>query len=680
VALRFLIVLLCSVFTYQSAFAIELGGRDNYRIEGKDVQVLVDKNRLISLSEVNQNSFPQYTSKSINFGLYSGRVWLKLSANSADSSQRILEFKNTQIDEIVLYTLKNKEWVKSETVGDIYPYKKRKNPHRYLHLSLPANGKFLIRIEGRGDPLNLKMSIFTKDGLAKRDYKRQIISGLYFSILFFIFLVNVFIFLFFRERRNLYLLGSLVAVIVFQVTLVGYGTQLFWGDYPYVQNRMTIWAGGMSMIMLSLFVQTFLNLKNISPRIHKLLNVTIVLLCLNLVLSLTGFTYFLQMAHVSVNLMSIGAIIIIFRASLLAYKHKFEAAGFIIVSKLAVIVSLAVFILDNFGVFTEYLFADISLEIGIAIQVIFITLAVISSFRLFKNESLLYLKEMSLIRIQRNENLKQKITERTVEIEEQKNQLEHSNKEIISSIEYAKRIQKALFPVEKVFLKNFENGFVYSKPKAIVSGDFYWQTEFEYKNDTGEIEKLNIICVGDSNDHGVPGALLGILYMRILESSVKHKENVSTAEIMKDLSAEMSFIFQQEEQFSQLKVSCSICIINKEKHTLEFSGASSSMLRYSDGELYETKGDSIFLEAGSKPMEFSAIKMQMKPTDRIFLFTDGIDKLLKNKKASLSLKTLLREESPLSIYEQKRLITKRIDRLIHQYDQIDDITIVALKC
>ena len=59
-------------------------------------------------------------------------------------------------------------------------------------------------------------------------------------------------------------------------------------------------------------------------------------------------------------------------------------------------------------------------------------------------------------------------------ISKQKELVEHKNKEILDSINYAKYIQTALLPSEKVISDLHVDCFILFKPKDIVSGDFYW--------------------------------------------------------------------------------------------------------------------------------------------------------------------------------------------------------------
>lgn len=63
----------------------------------------------------------------------------------------------------------------------------------------------------------------------------------------------------------------------------------------------------------------------------------------------------------------------------------------------------------------------------------------------------------------------------------QKNIIESKNKDITDSINYAKRIQTAMLPMEDRIGKAIHRYFILFKPRDIVSGDFYWFAEKEEK-------------------------------------------------------------------------------------------------------------------------------------------------------------------------------------------------------
>src|SRR5690606_2481187 len=66
------------------------------------------------------------------------------------------------------------------------------------------------------------------------------------------------------------------------------------------------------------------------------------------------------------------------------------------------------------------------------------------------------------------------IENQKMEVEQQKLIVDNKNKEITDSIVYAKRIQAAILPHQKIVKQYLNQSFILYKPKDIVAGDFYW--------------------------------------------------------------------------------------------------------------------------------------------------------------------------------------------------------------
>jgi hypothetical protein len=77
--------------------------------------------------------------------------------------------------------------------------------------------------------------------------------------------------------------------------------------------------------------------------------------------------------------------------------------------------------------------------------------------------------------------LEETVAERTQEIQEQKTLIEEKQIEILDSINYAQRIQRALLASDDLLKRNLRDYFVFFQPKDIVSGDFYWCSELRNK-------------------------------------------------------------------------------------------------------------------------------------------------------------------------------------------------------
>ena len=128
----------------------------------------------------------------------------------------------------------------------------------------------------------------------------------------------------------------------------------------------------------------------------------------------------------------------------------------------------------------------------------------------------------------RSSRQKQKINRELVSkndiIEKQKHLVEEKQKEILDSINYAKRIQYSLLASAKLLNDNLPNHFLFFKPKDVVSGDFYWGSTLE----NGHF----ILVTADSTGHGVPGAIMSMLNISCLNEAVNSDKLVQPADIL----------------------------------------------------------------------------------------------------------------------------------------------------
>lgn len=99
---------------------------------------------------------------------------------------------------------------------------------------------------------------------------------------------------------------------------------------------------------------------------------------------------------------------------------------------------------------------------------------------------------------------------------------EHHNI-VLSSLDYARKIQNNLLPDKKNGKAVFSEFGVIWSPKEAVGGDFYWLKAFEGGT---------LLCVCDCTGHGVPGALLTMLVATALDAIVEESNYKDPAEVM----------------------------------------------------------------------------------------------------------------------------------------------------
>ncbi|MEQ8575790.1 MAG: tetratricopeptide repeat protein, partial [Fulvivirga sp.] len=109
----------------------------------------------------------------------------------------------------------------------------------------------------------------------------------------------------------------------------------------------------------------------------------------------------------------------------------------------------------------------------------------------------------------------------------QNDEIKEKNKNIMDSILCAKNIQQAILPDDEKLKNVFNEAFVFSRARDVVSGDFYWFAERD--------EKILIAAV-DCTGHGVPAAFLNVLGNTLLNQIVHESNVLSPSKILEQLN------------------------------------------------------------------------------------------------------------------------------------------------
>ncbi len=271
------------------------------------------------------------------------------------------------------------------------------------------------------------------------------------------------------------------------------------------------------------------------------------------------------------------------------------------------------------------------------------------------------------------------ITKQKEEVEQQKNIVEYQNKEILSSIEYAKRIQATILPPPKVVKKYLDDSFVFYLPKDIVAGDFYWM---EQVSSNGEEMVLFAAC--DCTGHGVPGALVSVVCSNALNRAVKEYDLAQPALILDKVAELVVKDFSKDESENvQDGMDVSLCALNIETGQLQWAGANNPLWIVRNGALIETKADKQPIGKTDHLQPFTHHEVKLQRGDTIYLFTDGYADQFggeKEKKYSKkSLRELVISIHHLPMLEQREALYNRHINWRGRHEQVDDICIIGVR-
>lgn len=274
-------------------------------------------------------------------------------------------------------------------------------------------------------------------------------------------------------------------------------------------------------------------------------------------------------------------------------------------------------------------------------------------------------------------------------------ELNEKNKEIMSSIDYAKRIQKALIPSKDEFYRLFPKSFIFFMPKDVVSGDFYW---------VHETANMKFLAMVDCTGHSVPGAFLSIIGLNILDSAVVERKLFLPSEILNYMSFKIKQIFEKTDEKDTVKDDMEISLISFDIENNKFNFSSSRNRMYISRQnkqflkpntlkvdvlyknerkkMYRIQGEREFIGKISKKANFHDYSANYFKDDVFYIFSDGYYDQFggpDNKKYKRKyLEKKIFDISHINLISQRQILTDFFFAWKNNLPQTDDVTVIGV--
>ncbi len=269
------------------------------------------------------------------------------------------------------------------------------------------------------------------------------------------------------------------------------------------------------------------------------------------------------------------------------------------------------------------------------------------------------------------------LEEQNIEIKHQRDMIYLQKQEITDSIHYAKRIQTAILPPDRILEKNLAEHFILYRPRDIVSGDYYWMTETGNKT---------IVLAADCTGHGVPGAFMSMLGVSFLNEIVNKQGITKPNLILNELRRNIVDALHQTGKEGEAQDGMDVAVVCIDHKTMkaEFAGAYNPLYLIRNSELTEYEADrmpiGIHIKGGT---EFTNNQLDVQKGDTMYIFSDGyVDQFggEKSKKfMAKRLKELLIEIFTEPLEKQAKILNSTIEKWKGNIEQIDDILVIGLK-
>jgi serine phosphatase RsbU (regulator of sigma subunit)/HAMP domain-containing protein len=249
---------------------------------------------------------------------------------------------------------------------------------------------------------------------------------------------------------------------------------------------------------------------------------------------------------------------------------------------------------------------------------------------------------------------------------------------VLSSIRYASRIQRSIFPNEQA-VQRFGHGLdIWVEQRDVVGGDWHWVERF----DDGD---LVFLC--DCTGHGVPGALITMLVSACLRRVIDDHTHDQPAEILRSLHrlVRETLLHGVGESAADDGLDAVCMFLERHQDVARIASARVPLLHATAEGLTEIKGDRTSLGYPTLPEEIDLTehRIPVRDGDLFYLFTDGVTDQIGGEGRRMfgrhRLRKLVDEMRTLPVSEQVTRLRDTLTEYRRQEAVRDDASLLILR-
>jgi len=379
---------------------------------------------ITSIRQQPETAWKKPATSSPSFGFSDSAYWLRINIEMLELQEWLLEIDSPLLDEISFYLYAGGQLLQEVETGDARPFVERPLKFREfifpLRLPPAEQSNLYLRVKSTGS-VQVPMNIWQEAAFYQRDESETAVLGLYCGAILIIILYNLFIYIKVYEPAYIYYVLYVTMFGLFTVGLTGWGYKHLWPEaVAFQQYSLAIFIilGG---VFVCRFIHYFLNLPHTAPRIGQLLTgATVILLIQLFLLPLLSYQIVVQMALVMTMVISLIALY----TGVLLWQQGEIAARYFTLAWSAFLIAVILAILEKFGVLPLWIWAEVFLPAGMAMEVILLSLALGERINSEKQKRLQSQQEVIEVQLKHQEELEQKVADRTADLEEANAKLE----------------------------------------------------------------------------------------------------------------------------------------------------------------------------------------------------------------------------------------------------------------
>ncbi len=314
-----------------------------------------------------------------NLGFTDRNFWAKFQLLNTSNKvlNYYLEVGEPMTEVINCYIIDSTGAITLQKNGDGIKFKERKIDNRKLLYKIVLKPyekqQVLLEIKNDGERNSLPINLITVSKLLQETYHQQLLIGLFYGVLFIIFITYLFFYFALSEQSFLYYSLYVLFVGLCQFALDGLFHQYFDRNASWLNMHAVLIFAILATFFFGKYSEIILEINNVNKRIKHAFRVPYIFLGLTF-LAIVFIPKFWPYAYRVVNLLVMaGMINVLVTISFMIYK-KIKLDAFFIAGLSILFLTVATVILSNFNVLGHSVSIDNITKFGIGLEIIFLSL------------------------------------------------------------------------------------------------------------------------------------------------------------------------------------------------------------------------------------------------------------------------------------------------------------------
>ena len=419
-------------------------------------EYFIDLSKKVDIQEVRSpafsHKFQEVSQKTLNLGYKDTYIWCRFKISNLHDENKILILaaKQAYLDTVIVYIFQRQKLIHTYYSGDLIPVKKRPLEIQFpaYPLDIPQYDSLTIYLQCRSSgSIQIPIEVWPLATFLAKKWKEDTLVGIVLGFLLMIALYNMFLAWWVSDKTFLYYALCVFFMFVDHLALRGYLSLISPAILLIIINSLNHVLAGLAIYSFNQFTKLFLKIKPEQKFVYFLVKSIDYVLIIQLILFFISFInsgLFVFSAKYT-GLIAVMVLILNFIIGLILSLKKNRQAYFFIIAHFLTIIGVTIYVFKNFGLAPQNLLTNNIFLFANVMEVFLLALGIVDRIKTAEKNTIMA-QEMTIkaliekedLILWQNQMLENKVSERTKEINFQKQELvkqadllTHKNKKLV---------------------------------------------------------------------------------------------------------------------------------------------------------------------------------------------------------------------------------------------------------